>query len=75
MEQHDLCAANAACYNLPGSYECRCNENHEGDPYREGCRPIPTPLKGCLQDSDCALNKKCNQQLGECYGLYLNALI
>lgn len=61
------CADNATCHNLLGSYECRCFENFEGDPYREGCKPEPPQLKGCLHDTDCALNKRCDLNSGECY--------
>ncbi|KAI2804698.1 hypothetical protein BLOT_003686 [Blomia tropicalis] len=66
-EQIVSCADNATCHNLIGSYECRCLDNYEGNPYRDGCKPVPPPLKGCIRDTDCALNKKCDQPTGECY--------
>ena len=62
------CAEHATCHNLIGSYECRCLEDFEGDPYREGCRPHLALVKNCVQYSDCSLNQKCHGPTGECYG-------
>ncbi len=67
-EPRAVCSKNASCVNLLGSYECKCLDRYEGDPYREGCRPIPPPLRGCRADSDCGLTKKCESITGECYG-------
>ena len=27
------CSENASCMNLPGSFNCSCNQGYEGDPY------------------------------------------
>ncbi|CAG2101907.1 unnamed protein product, partial [Medioppia subpectinata] len=66
-EPQIICSRNASCHNLLGSYECKCLNQYEGDPYREGCRIIPPPYRGCRADSDCALTKKCDFGSGECY--------
>lgn len=65
----NLCGVNATCHNLIGSYECKCLEFQEGDPYREGCQSIVVQSRGCIDDSDCPLNRKCDIHLGQCYGM------
>jgi fibulin 1/2 len=41
------CDSKAACYNIPGSYECKCKDGYSGDGFY--CNDI----NECLEDNIC----------------------
>lgn len=63
---YSLCGERAECYNIPGSYECRCPPGYEGEPYGGRCEVIQTP--GCQSDRDCQYDEACDTFSGVCYG-------
>lgn len=66
---YTLCGERAECYNIPGSYECRCPSGYEGEPYGGRCDVIQLP--GCKTDRDCQYDEGCDTFTGECYGMFL----
>lgn len=59
---HQPCGYGAECTNLPGTYECQCPPDYNGDPYNGVCSPSQVR---CISDGECGPNEKCIQP-GEC---------
>ena len=67
-EKRNICGPNAICTDIAGSYECKCPPGFDGeDPYRDGCRLLSKEPAGCISDTECPLNKKCDYDSSTCY--------
>ncbi|XP_022668562.1 uncharacterized protein LOC111253451 isoform X4 [Varroa destructor] len=67
------CGQAADCVNLPGSYECACPPEHEGDPYKGACLRIEPPKPRCITDDDCPLHEACDRSIPDCRDPCLDA--
>ena len=68
---HNDCSLNAVCFNLPGSYQCSCNEGWADlseNPAYPGrfCSQAPLGCAACNNKGHCVVNSH-GQNLCECF--------